>query len=84
MPKWLLMTEKSTQYKGVREFAEKANTCLEKAHDAIIESQVKQTYQANKHRRESPEYKEGSLVYLSRKNLSLPKGRAKKLLPRFV
>ena len=54
------------------------------AHDAIIEAQVNQTHHANKRRREEPEFEKGSYVYLSTKNLNLPKGRAKKLLPRYI
>ena len=29
-------------------------------------------------------YKEGDLVYLSTKNISLPKGRARKLVPKYL
>jgi hypothetical protein len=35
-------------------------------------------------RRQEPTIKEGDLVYLSTKNLSLPKGRANKLMPKYV
>jgi hypothetical protein len=45
---------------------------------------VEQTFHANKRRRREPEYQRGDLVYLSTENLSLPKGRARKLLPRYV
>lgn len=71
-------------YRGVTHFAERARANLERAHDAIIESRVNQTYHANKKRRATPEYAKGQLVYLSTKNLNLPKGRARKLLPKFV
>ena len=53
------------------------------AHDAIIASRVKQTRAANNQRKEAP-FALGDLVYLSTKNLSLPKGRARKLMPKFV
>ena len=54
------------------------------AHDAIIEHHVMQTHHAN-HRHMSGEcYLLGDLVYLSTKNMALPKGRAKKLLPKFI
>lgn len=69
---------------GVKAFAEQALLNLAEAHDSIIEARVFSTVQANKHRREDPIIKVGSLVYLSTKNLSLPKGRATKLLPKFV
>ena len=54
------------------------------AHDVIITSRVHQTAQANRLRRAAPEYKVNDLVYLSTKHLSLPKGGAKKLLPRYI
>lgn len=76
---------------GVRQFAQRAIDNLTIAHDAIIESRVIQTYQANKRRRdehianglETP-LKKGDLVYLSTQNLSVPKGRARKLVPKFL
>jgi hypothetical protein len=53
-------------------------------HDAIIANHVVQTHQANKLCREGTEYQVGDLIYLSTENLSLPKGRAKKLLPKYI
>ena len=74
---------------GVRDFAERAvdNLCM--AHDSIIASRVVQTHYANQRRRdELPTYEAsfaaGKRVYLSTENLSLPKGRARKLTPRFI
>jgi len=69
---------------GVREFAEKAIQNLMDAHDAIIESRVYQTHEANKKRGEEPDIKINDLVYLSTKNLNLPKGRTSKLLPKYL
>jgi len=73
-----------TKYNGVRQFAQQALWNLMVAHDAIIESRVAQMHQANKRRLPGAEYSPGDLVYLSTKNLALPKGRAKKLLPKFI
>jgi len=70
--------------RGIKAFAETALRQLAKAHDAIIERRVFQTANANKRRREEPEIYAGSLVYLSTKNLNLPKGRAKKLVPKYI
>jgi hypothetical protein len=70
--------------KGIREFAEQALLNLVEAHDSIIGARVFTTYQANKKRGEELRIPEGSLVYLATKNLVLPKGRAGKLLPKFV
>ena len=57
---------------------------LADAHNAIIEAQTFQTHAANKLRKEKPRISVGDLVYLSTKNLNLPKGRARKLCPKFV
>jgi transposase InsO family protein len=73
-----------TKYHGVRAFARQARWNILAAHDAIIEQRVKQTHSANKLRRESPPYKTGDMVYLSTKNINFPKGRARKLIPRFI
>ena len=54
------------------------------AHNTIIEHHVMQTHHANRHRRPSEDLSPGDLIYLSTKNLSLPRGRAKKLLPKFI
>ena len=53
------------------------------AHNAIIASWVQQMVQANR-KRLVANYKEGDLVYLSTKNISLPKGRARKLVPKYL
>jgi hypothetical protein len=54
------------------------------AHDVIIESRVSQMFHANKKHWASPGYRRGDQVYLSMKNLTLPKGRARKIVPRFI
>jgi hypothetical protein len=70
--------------KGIKEFAKQALQNLAEAHDAIIEARVFQTRNANNHRRPEPKLDKGDLVFLSMKNLNLPKGRARKLCPKFV
>jgi hypothetical protein len=45
---------------------------------------VLQTHDANRRRREENPFFVGDLVYVSTANLSLPKGRASKLLPKYV
>ena len=54
------------------------------AHNAIIEHHMMQAHHANRHHRPSEDFSLGDLVYLLTKNLSLPKGQAKKLLPMFI
>jgi hypothetical protein len=76
--------ETASNLNGVREFVNAALANITIAHDAIIEARVRSTYQSNKHRGEEMPYEEGALVYLSTKNLNLPKGRARKLAPKFI
>jgi hypothetical protein len=73
-----------TAHPGVRQFVDQATNNLQMAHDAIIESRIVQTIQANKHRRSVEPYAIGDKVYLSTENLNLPKGRARKLMPKYI
>jgi len=76
--------ESNTAPLGVRTFAQQALQNLAAAHDAIIVSRVVQRHYSNACRHQEPTIKEGDLVYLSTKNLSLPKGRANKLMPKYI
>jgi hypothetical protein len=69
---------------GVQSFMLKALCNMAVAHNAIIAARVFQTHHTNKKCIEEKPLSTGELVYLSTKNLSLPKGRASKLLPKFV
>jgi hypothetical protein len=69
---------------GIKTFANQALQNLVDAHDAIIETRVFQTQHVNNHHWKEPAIAQGNLVFLSTKNLNLPKGRAAKLCPRFV
>ena len=71
------------QYPGVRQFADNMKAAIMSAHDAIIASRVQHTVQANR-KRLPANFKEGDLVYLSTKNISMPKGRARKLAPKYL
>ena len=82
MPRAMLTTDE-TVYPGVRKRALAIREAILSAHDAILSARVKQTTEANKHRRPAP-FAEGDLVYLSTKNLSIPKGRARKLVPKYI
>jgi hypothetical protein len=84
LPTVSLAIPRITEHPGVKEYAKRAKEGLQLAYDAIIEGRVSQTTQANKRRRPDPEMRVGDLVYLSTANLSLPKGRAVKLMPKFV
>src|ERR1700685_981956 len=69
---------------GVKQFVNLAIDNLEKAHDAIIKSRVTQMRQANKRRQEESPIAVGDKMYLSTENLVLPKGRSRKLMPKFI
>jgi len=69
---------------GVKTFALEALQNVADAHDAIIETRVFQAENANKKRRDEPTITIGDLVFLSTANLNLPKGRARKLCPKFI
>jgi hypothetical protein len=71
------------EYPAVRDFALKKKLALMSAHDSIIAARVKQTRDANRKRQDVP-FKQHDLVYLSTKNISFPKGLARKLLPKFI
>jgi hypothetical protein len=71
------------KYPGVHAFAQRIKDAIMKAHDAILERRVKQTRLANKSRRPSP-IVEGDNVYLSTKNIKLPKGKTRKLVPKYI
>ena len=70
--------------KGIKSFAATTLQNLADTHDAIIECRIFQTEYANSRRRNEPKIAKGDLVYLSTKNLNLPKNRARKLCPKFI
>src|SRR5271169_115610 len=53
------------------------------AHDSILAARVKQTRDANRKRQTSP-FQKGDFVYLSTKNITFPKGLARKLIPKYI
>ena len=78
------LPESNTAPLGMRTFAQQVLQNLAAAHEAIIVNHVFQQHYANAHRHQEHTIKQGDLVYLSTKNLSLPKGRASKLMPKYV
>ncbi|KZT71103.1 hypothetical protein DAEQUDRAFT_653923, partial [Daedalea quercina L-15889] len=68
---------------GVRAYAQRVKYAVMSAHDSIIAARVKQTRDANRRRRPTP-FVLGDLVYVSSKNISLPRGLARKLVPKFI
>jgi hypothetical protein len=84
MPRIDLPVNTDTTFKGVSQFVQQAGWSLMAAHDAILEHRVDQTFHANWKCRESEIYAVDNRVYLSMQNLTLPKGRARKLVPRYI
>jgi hypothetical protein len=83
-PRMANLDVQDIKYTGVKDFVVRARQNLEMAHDAIIESQIRATYCANENRSADPEFEIGQMVYLSTKNLNLPKNRAHKLVPKYI
>jgi RNase H-like domain found in reverse transcriptase/Integrase zinc binding domain/Reverse transcriptase (RNA-dependent DNA polymerase)/Retroviral aspartyl protease/Zinc knuckle len=84
MPRSLIWNSApSSEYPSVREFAMNKKLALMAAHDSILAARVKQTRDANKKRQPAP-FHEGDLVYLSSKNITFPKGLARKLIPKYL
>ena len=69
---------------GVKYFVNKALQNLIEVHNAIIESRVCQTYNTNHWYAQSDAFETGNLVYVSILDLSLPKGHASELLPKYI
>jgi hypothetical protein len=64
---------------GICAYADKAREHLQQAHNSIIVSWVFQTHYTNRLCWEEPNLKVGDKVWLSTKNLAMPKGWAQKL-----
>ena len=73
-----------TTFKGVKQFALQAKWDLMAAHDVIITNHIQQTFHANKKRHTSDLYHVGDHMYLSTQNLTLLKGRVRKLVPKYI
>ena len=71
-------------FKGVKQFAQQAVWNLLDAHNAILEHRIEQTHYSNRHHKPGVKYQINDLVYLSTKDLTLPKHRARKLMPKFI
>ena len=73
-----------TTFKGVKQFALQVKWDLMVAHNAIIANRIQQKFHANKKCHTSDLYHVGDHMYLSIQNLTLPKGRARKLVPKDI
>jgi hypothetical protein len=84
MPRIDLLVNTDTTFKGVLQFAQQARWILMAAHDAILEHCVDQMFHTNRKHCESEIYAVDNRIYLSTQNLTLPKGRARKLVPQYI
>ncbi|KAG8719334.1 hypothetical protein FRC09_011298 [Ceratobasidium sp. 395] len=85
LPRLINRPQTDTPFKGVQQFVDRAVENLDRVFDAILASRIAQRDQANKHRRaDDPLLEVGSKAYLLTENLALPKGRAGKLLPKYI
>ena len=84
MPQIGMPTSFDTTFKGVKQFTSQRKWDLMAAHDTIIANCVQQTFHANKKHCASDKYHVGDHMYLSTQTLTLPKGRARKLVPKYI
>ena len=84
MPQIGMPTSFDTMFKGVKQFALQVKWDLMVAHNVIIANRIQQTFHANKKCRASDLYHVGDHMYLSTQNLILPKGRVRKLVPKYI
>ena len=54
------------------------------AHDTLIKDRIFQQKYADKRQHKEPEIKINDFVYLSTKNLAMSKGRASKVVPKYM
>ncbi|KAF8699731.1 hypothetical protein AX14_000913 [Amanita brunnescens Koide BX004] len=57
---------------------------LDKTFDWLLTQRTCQAFNTNKHRREGQSFQAGDLVLLLMENLNLPKGRMRKLSPKYI
>lgn len=85
VPASLRIVQSNVPFEGVRLFAEQAHQNLMQAHDSIIAARMDSAANVNRQRNPTPAtYKPGTLVYFSTKNLQLPQGLARKLVPKYI
>jgi len=82
MMKEMRVMEKTPQ--GVKMFARNALKNMTLVHDALIKDRISQQKYTDKKQHREPEIKINDLIYLSTKNIAMPKGRAIKLVLKYV
>ncbi|OBZ75892.1 hypothetical protein A0H81_04113 [Grifola frondosa] len=71
------------EYPGIRAYAQHMKAAIVAVHNSILASRVKQMRDVN-HRHYLVLFAEKDLMYISTKNISLPKGLVHKLAPKFI
>ena len=71
------------EFPAVRTYALKVKAAVMAAHDSILAARVKQTQDVNRRRHAVP-FAKDNLVYVSTKNMSLPRGLARKLILKYI
>jgi hypothetical protein len=84
IPRMIKGPEFNAPREGVKLFVQNIKDILDKTFDKLITQRTCQATKANKHRREGQGFKVGDLMFLSTENLSLLKGRARKLTPKCI
>jgi len=84
MPRSMIWnSSKEDEYPSIRNFAQQRKFAIIAAHDSILVARVKQTRNANRKRQAAP-FQTDDLVYISTKNITFPKGLARKLIPKYI
>ena len=84
MPQIGRPTSFDTTFKGVKQFTLQVKWDLMAAHDVIIANHIQQMFHVNKKHCASDKYHVRDHMYLSTQNLTLPKGRARKHVPKYI
>ena len=84
LPRLIQGMEYTPSQEGVNQIIENIKDVLDSTHDKLVTQRVRQATQANKRRREGRCFQVGDMVLLSTANLNLPKGRPRKLCPKFI
>ena len=84
MPRMIQGIEYGASHTRVKQFIENIKDVLNKTFDKLTAQCMHQAVMANKQCREGQAFQKGDLVLLSTENINLPKGRARKLCPKYL
>ena len=84
LPRMIRGVEFESSMPGIKQFMENITNIIDKTFDQLLAQRTKQAIKANCHRQEGQNFQARDLVLLSTKNLKLPKGRTRKLCPKYI